>query len=119
MSYDINFRVKVEGVDQYVPVGSCLANITWNVREIITRSTGLPWLNEKNNGFCSEVIPMINKGYWELVNSPEKYKKYESPNGYGTVDGVIRFFKEILDSWTNFKRCHDEELVDVATFWVE
>lgn len=119
MSYDIDFKVKVEGIDQYVSVGSCPANITWNVIEIITRSTGLPWLNEKNNGLCSEVIPMINKGYWELINNPEKYKKYEPPNGYGTVDGVIRFFKEILDSWADFKRWHDEELVDVVTFWVE
>ena len=39
MSYDITFKVKVEGVDQYVPIGSCDANITWNAREIIELST--------------------------------------------------------------------------------
>ena len=32
MSYDISFKVTVEGVDAYVPVGTCDANITWNVR---------------------------------------------------------------------------------------
>ena len=42
MSYDITFTVKVEGIDQYVPIGSCDANITWNVRKIIELSTGLP-----------------------------------------------------------------------------
>lgn len=57
MSYDIDFRVKVEGVDAYVSVGECDANITWNVRKIIELSTGLPWLNEENNGFCKDVIP--------------------------------------------------------------
>ena len=41
MSYDISFKVKVEGVDAYVPVGACDANITWNARKIIEKSTGL------------------------------------------------------------------------------
>ena len=50
MSYDISFKVKVEGIDQYVNVGDCDANITWNVRKIITNSTGLEWKNEANNG---------------------------------------------------------------------
>ena len=27
MSYDISFRVKVEGIDRYVDVGDCTANI--------------------------------------------------------------------------------------------
>ena len=50
MSYDISFKVKVDGTDTYVPVGACNANITWNVGEIIRRSTGLEWKNEANNG---------------------------------------------------------------------
>lgn len=45
MSYDISFRVKVEGLDKWVDVGDCDANITWNVRKIIELSTGLPWKN--------------------------------------------------------------------------
>lgn len=50
MSYDVAFKVKVEGVNAYVEVGDCNANITWNVRDIIRTSTGLPWKNEENNG---------------------------------------------------------------------
>mgnify|MGYP003297992494 FL=1 len=61
MSYDIDFRVKVEGVDRYISVGDCDANITWNVRKIIELSTGLPWLNEENNGLCKDVIPHIER----------------------------------------------------------
>ena len=43
MSYDISFKVKVDGVDAYVPVGTCDANITWNVRKIIEKSTRRRW----------------------------------------------------------------------------
>lgn len=119
MSYDITFKVKVEGVDQYVPVGDCDANITWNVRKIIELSTGLPWLNEENNGLCKDIMPSIERGLFELKNHPEKYKPYEAPNGWGTVEGTIRFFEWILEAWRTLKSCEDAALVDVTTFWIE
>ena len=117
MSYDISFRVKVEGVDSYVEVGDCEANITWNVRKIIELSTGLPWHNEANNGLCVDVIPKIEQGLKELRKNPKKYKPYEAKNGWGTVDGTIRFYERILEAWEEFMSWH-EELVPVATFWV-
>lgn len=118
MSYDISFKVKVEGVDAYVDVGDCCANITWNVRKIIELSTGLPWNNEANNGLCVDVIPKIANGLLELQANPRKYKPYEAKNGWGTVDGTKHFFRKILDAWDEFVRWH-EELVPVATFWIE
>lgn len=118
MSYDITFKVKVEGCDRWVPVGDCTANITWNVREIITRSTGLSWGNEENNGLCKDVIPFIEKGLHELRVNGVKYIKYESPNGWGTVGGTIRFFETIIKEWSYFEYT-EPELAQVATFWIE
>ena len=118
MSYDISFRAKVEGIDQYIPVGDCDANITWNVRDIITKSTGLEWKNEENNGLVKDVIPYIRKGLHELEDHGGKYLKYESPNGWGTVEGTKRFFRKILDAWEDCKVWHDPELTDVLTFWI-
>lgn len=66
MSYDIAFKVKVDGVNEYVEIGDCEANITWNVRDIICESTGLEWRNEENNGYCVDVIPHIKRGLEEL-----------------------------------------------------
>ena len=121
MSYDISFKVKVEGLeDAYVRVGECDANITWNVREMIVKSTGLEWKNEQNNGLCKDVIPYIANGYAELTKHPEKYKQYEAENGWGTVSGCKRFFRQILDGWDDF--CNDSwtsKLVDVIYFWIE
>lgn len=118
MSYDISFKVKVEGVDAYVEVGECYANITWNVRKIIELSTGLPWHNEANNGLCVDVIPKIAKGLTELQCNPKKYRPHEAKNGWGTVEGTRVFFQDILKAWDDFVRYH-EELVPVATFWIE
>lgn len=119
MSYDIRFKAKIEGVDKYVEVGECNANITWNVRKIITLSTGLPWKNCENNGFCKDVMPMIAHGLQELLEHPEKYKPYESPNGWGTVRGVIGFFQNVLGYWHEFCEDEDPSLVEVTTFWIE
>ena len=118
MSYDISFKVRVHDTDMYVPVGECYANITWDAREIITHSTGLAWLNERNNGTCATVIPIIEKGYKKLCDNPKKYWKYESPNGCGTVEKVIDFFECILEAWTDFQFWHFP-LVPYATFWIE
>ena len=119
MSYDISFKIKAEGVDLYVEVGQCDANTTWNVREMIIKSTGLEWNNCANNGFCKDIIPHIEKGYKELIHYPEKYKKYEAKNGWGTVESTAEFFKAILDEWERFKIWEDKELVDIVTFWIE
>lgn len=119
MSYDITFKVKVAGIDKYIPVGECTANITWNVGKIIRLSTGLEWKNEANNGFCNDVIPKIAHGLTELVNHPEKYKPYEAPNGWGTVAGTIRFFELILKQWEDFRKWEGDELANVTTFWIE
>ena len=120
MSYDISFKVKVEGLNKYVYVGECDANITWNLREMIIKSTGLEWKNEENKGLVKDVMPPIIDGYTELTKHPEKYKQYESPNGWGTIEGCKRFFRQIIDDWENF--CADSwtgDLVDMATFWIE
>lgn len=118
MSYDIDFRVKVEGADYYLSVGECDANITWNVGTMIRKSTGLEWKNCENNGLCVDVMPYIAHGMAELMKYPEKYKQYEAKNGWGTVEGTIGFFSWLLNDWTKFQEEYPE-LKQVVTFWIE
>lgn len=118
MSYWIKFKVKVEGLkDCYVTVGDCDANITWNLREMIIASTGLEWKNEEINGLCKDIIPSIRNGLFELTNNPQKYKKYEAENGWGTLEGCKSFFRCILTDWDVF--CNDSWLSDLqdATYF--
>lgn len=41
----------------------------------------------------------------------------EAPNGWGTVEGTLRFFRQILRDWKHFKE-HYPELVPLAHFWI-
>ena len=118
MSYDISFRVPVAGTDKFVETKGSDANITWNVSEIIRKSTGLPWINEDNNGLCVDVIPKIQAGLSELLVNGKEYFQYEPSNGWGSVSGVIRFFTQIIADWNDYIRWEDPEVVAVTTFWV-
>lgn len=118
MSYDITFRVKVEGVNCWVEPMVCDANITWNVKEMIQKSTGLDWLNEADNGLCVEIIPNIERGIYELFKQPEKYKIYdESNNLKNTAAKTLHFLNNILVDWKKFKIFYPE-LVPLAHFWI-
>ena len=119
MSYDIAFKVRVADTDKYVEIGDCDANITWNVAEIIRKSTGLPWENEENNGLCADIIPKIQSGIVELCTHTEKYKALEPDNGWGTVEGTIRFFRKIVSSWNDLIVDYPPEIVAQTTFWIQ
>lgn len=98
MSYDVNFAIKEQNTGEMVNVYSCVTNITYNVHDLIERSSGWDTHNE-DNGFVKDLIPKIQKGLEELTKYPEKYKKYESSNGWGTIKGVKRFYTDILEAW--------------------
>lgn len=120
MSYDITYRVRcLENPDLWVDVGLIEANVTYNVRDMIRASTGLEWKNEEDNGLVKDVIPYIANGYAELEKYPEKYKQYESPNGWGTIEGCKRFFATCIKEWTDF--CEDyttRDFKDIVHFWL-
>lgn len=106
MSYDVRFIVKVEDADDYVHVGNIDANITWNVKRLILESSGWDIKNEQRNGLMSELENKITNGLFELTKNPIKYKQFESPNGWGTIEGVKEFYNDILFAWRELKREH-------------
>ena len=119
MGYNVDFKVKVQDLEQYVSIHECIANITSNVKELIFHATDYEWKINENNGYVKDIIPHIEKGLYNLTNKPNEYKKYELVNGWGTVDGVIDFFETILYDWKKCKKWKSKELIEVITFWIE
>lgn len=113
MSYDIYFKAR--NSNNFPTLNVHVANITWNLRDMIVASTGLEWKNEGNNGLVEDVIPHIRKGLAELIDHPEKYKQYEDPDGWGTIKQCKLFFCEIIMTWDYL----NPEVKETATFWIE
>lgn len=116
MSYDISFRARVHDTNIYVPVWNS-ANITWNVRGIIIKFTGLEWKNEENNGLCTDVIPKIREGREKLNIAIKDYDYSKSPYSLGQLKSVNNFFLGILDDWRRFGLDYPD-LVPHVTFWI-
>ena len=98
MSYDVSFVVHEKYTNSLIFIGDSV-NITWNVKELIKQSSGWNIKNEATNGLAKDLIPKLQVGLYKLEHYEGDYKKYESPNGWGTIEGVKRFYKKIIEEW--------------------
>lgn len=47
---------------------------------------------------ASQLIEPLRKGLAELVNNPEKYKKFNPKNGWGDYEGMVEFVRKYLQA---------------------
>ncbi len=124
MSYDFHVVLPIEGVEKenkmkYVEAPEYFEeeyhnpsfNITYNVRDILVATTERDdWLKNGYIGLLKDLMPDINKALAKLIQNEDEYKKYDSPNGWGTTQGVIKLFTSMRDYWNML----DPEYKDVA-----
>jgi hypothetical protein len=70
--------------------------IQWDYRDLIKASSGWLIVNQDKVGMASDVITKLQKGIFELKNSPETYQEYELTLGLGTIKNVLAFYEELL-----------------------
>lgn len=95
MSYDIRFAVKVEGADElYAVIGQPERHSpTYNIGEMFRKC--MDWDFEQGKFYqLSNVLPNIERGVHELRFHAARYRKYNSPNGWGDTSSAL----EALDS---------------------
>lgn len=100
MSYDIHFCIREKHTDELIVIGESY-NITWNVRELIKQSSDWDIKNEATNGLAKDLVIKWQKGLKQLIDYPTAFKQYESPNGWGTIEGVKRLYRNLISEWNN------------------
>lgn len=90
MSYDIRLRVKAEGTtDCYPEVARPeYDSPTYNLGPMFRACMGWDY-KQSDNYPCTDVIKYVERGIYELRTKRGEYIKYNSPNGWGTIDGAI------------------------------
>ena len=90
MSYDIRVTVKVEGCDKYAVVGTPeYDSPTYNLRDMFVAC--MDWDYHQGEEYPAEfALEKLQKGLRELTTRREHYSRYNSPNGWGTIDGAIK-----------------------------
>lgn len=84
-------------------------NHTYNGCEAVENIIG--FTPKKFNGMkADEVADLCLVVYASLKNNPDKYKKYMSNNGWGTIDSWKHFMLDIIDICNN----HPNAIVKVS-----
>jgi len=98
MSYDIRFAVRVAGTDEelYAIIGEPERHSpTYNIREMFCKC--MDWDFEQGKFYkVSEVLPNIERGLHELQFHGPKYRKYNSPNGWGDTSSAREALESII-----------------------
>ena len=97
MSYDLRLGVKVEGTDIIAVIGQPeRAEPTYNLREMFVAC--MDWDYTQGEWYkVSDVDDKICRGIAELSAYPKKYRKYDSPNGWGTVSSALDALTSLRD----------------------
>lgn len=101
MSYDVSFKAKLEGADQWVYVGDDWINHTSNTAAMIKEVCGT-YPSEWNGKKCSDMYPVLMQGASLLNLDRRHYRQFEPSNGWGTVDSTIDFLTKIADNCCKF-----------------
>ena len=82
------------------------ANITHNLGKMareadIYKALWLP--EELNITKAKDLIPLLEKGFADLKNRPEYFKKFNSPNGWGMYEHFLPFVEKYLNACIEYK----------------
>lgn len=116
MSYDISIHVKVEGCGKYAQIAVPeYDSPTYNLGEMLRACMDWDFRTSKEdeNGEyqvcyypCSYVIEKVERGIRELRLNGKAYKKYNPPNGWGNIDGVLLALESL-------RKCIYEQAVEI------
>ena len=104
MSLDVDLMVTQ-------PVSVYSGNITHNLNSMaaaVVLSNGLTlyqilWRPDEHGlKFARDISDLLDEGWNILLSDPEKYKKYDPPNGWGSYDGLCNFVYRYRNAcWEN------------------
>jgi hypothetical protein len=77
------------------------ANITHNLADM-AREVGIYealWRpDEKGYTKAEQIIPILKKGLERLESDPQRFSKFNSPNGWGMYEHFVPFVKSVLEA---------------------
>ena len=101
MSYDVSFKVKLEGTNQWIYVGDSWINHTSNTSAMIKEVCG-SYPSDWNGKRCADMYPVLMQGASLLNLYPQRCRQFEPDNGWGTVESTKDFLMQIADNCYKF-----------------
>ena len=112
MSLDVYLQAKVDtGGPELFAVQLFTANITHNLNTMAEEAGIYKHLwhpDELDITEAGELIESLEAGLKQLREDPERFKKHNPSNGWGTYEGLVRFVARYLEACI----AHPKALVD-------
>lgn len=99
MSLDIWLSYELEP-GEYVTVFS--ANITHNLSEMWSAAGIREVLYDKEDTQARDHVVAIRAAIEDMRAKPDTYRKYDSPNGWGTYNGAVPWLEKLLCAFEKF-----------------
>lgn len=100
MSLDVYLNIYVDvGLPEKKEIELYSANITHNLGKMAGKAGIYEalWCPEEINAkYAKDIIPILEKGLKKLKSRPVYFKKYNSPNMWGTYQYFVPFVEEYL-----------------------
>jgi hypothetical protein len=55
--------------------------------------------------YCKDIVDILDKGLTKLKRNPTKYKKFDSPNGWGLYENFVPWVEEYLNKLKEYPDC--------------
>lgn len=106
MSYSISWKIEAKTKTPFfVDIADYPRrqdNITYNVKHILELSTGMEW-SDGDKGLVGDIIPRLKNAIKDIKANPNYYRSFEPANGYGSVEGVISLFENLILDYQSLK----------------
>lgn len=71
-------------------------NITHNLNKMWIEAGVYKALYESEGKKAEEVLPILSEGLIKMINRPEHFKQFNSPNGWGTYDNAVKWLSDLV-----------------------
>ena len=103
MSLDISLFEKIEAevVNK---------NITHNLGPMWKEAGIYEALYESEGKKAKEVLPILKKGLLKMIEDPEHYRKFDSPNGWGLYENAVPWLFNLIEQFEK----HPEGIIRIS-----
>lgn len=77
-------------------------NITHNLSPMWREAGLYDALYESEGKTAQEVLPILEEGLKVLVSQPERFIKFDSPNGWGTYKNAVPWLADLINEFKKY-----------------
>lgn len=92
MSYDISLTINT-GVEEKDVVE--IGNYTSNIGKMYCDAFNVQDWKFINGKVCKDALPYVKNACKNMRRSPDRYKKMEPSNGWGTYEGALEYLEHL------------------------